>query len=68
MTDWPADRGEHWLAIARSILPATRRAEIRAHLRALTGLDRQIIEHCAHLDALTSAVRGEPFQHAEERR
>lgn len=127
MTAWLAERGEHWLALARDLLPAPRRAEIRAHLRALaqlapipavpchldytprnlviqpagdvavidfeharydlaardlvrlatrvwtgrpalessfmssygplTSLDRQVIEHCAHIDGLTSAVR-----------
>jgi len=128
MTAWLADRGEQWLTLAKTILPARRRAEIREHLRALatlgpvsavpchldytprnlllggtdrqvavidfeharydlaardlvrlatrtwparpdleaafldgygllTALDKQIIEHCAHLDALTAAAR-----------
>ncbi|MBN1172988.1 MAG: aminoglycoside phosphotransferase family protein [Micromonosporaceae bacterium] len=127
MTAWLAERGEHWLALAQDLLPAPRRTEIRAHLRALTqlppipavpchldytprnlliqptgdvavidfehtrydlaardfvrlatrvwtgnpalerafsdgygsltSLDRQVIEHCTHLDRLTSAVR-----------
>ncbi len=127
MTVRLAERGEHWLVLARDLLPAPRRAEIRAHLQALTqlapvpavpchldytprnliiqpsgrvsvidfehsrydlaardlvrfatrvwtanpnlktafldgrgpldDLDRQVIEHCTHLDALTAAVR-----------
>ncbi len=127
MTAWLAARGEQWLALAETILPAARRSDIRAHLRALAGLgplpavpchldftprnllydtergvgvidfeharydlaardlvrlaervwrdrpdletaflthygplsklDRQVIEHCTHLDALTAAVR-----------
>jgi len=129
MTGWLANRGEHWLALATTVLSTRRRAEIREHLQALTALgpvpavpchldytprnlllrrtdgqiavidfeharydlagrdlvrlatrawparpdleaalldgygplidlDRKIIEHCAHLDALTAAVRG----------
>jgi len=128
MTAWLAERGEHWLALGRAIIPAHRQAEIRAHLTALSdlgpipavpchldytprnllaepsgrlavidfeharydlaardlvrlatriwpsrpdledafvvgygplsALDRQVIEHCTHLDALTSNVRG----------
>jgi Ser/Thr protein kinase RdoA (MazF antagonist) len=38
MTAWLAERGERWLALAEDILPATRRAKIRAHLHALAGL------------------------------
>ena len=127
MTAWLAARGEQWLELAETILPAAQRADIRAHLRALAGLgplpavpchldftprnllydadggvcvidfeharydlaardlvrladrvwrdrpdletafltrygplselDRQVIEHCTHLDALTAAVR-----------
>jgi Ser/Thr protein kinase RdoA (MazF antagonist) len=128
MTAWLADRGEQWLLLAEPILPAAKRAEIRAHLRELATLgplpavpchldftphnlmlapegavavidfehacydlaardlvrlasriwsdrpdledaflarygplsdvDRQVIEHCTHLDHLTAAVRG----------
>lgn len=29
----------------------------RTHYGALSEMDRQVIEHCTHLDALTSAVR-----------
>lgn len=45
--------------IATRVWPARRHLE-DAFLQAygpLTDLDRQIIEHCAHLDALTNAVR-----------
>jgi len=127
MTAWLAGRGEQWLELAKAILPAAKRADIRAHLRALAGLgpipavpchldytprnllydeectvrvidfeharydlaardmvrlanrawrerpdledaflsrygplselDRQVMEHCTHLDTLTAAVR-----------
>jgi Ser/Thr protein kinase RdoA (MazF antagonist) len=127
MTAWLAARGEQWLALAKSILPAPKRADIHAHLRdlatlgplpavpchldftprnilhdargtvrvidfeharydlpardlvrlasriwperpdledsfltrygILSELDRKVIEHCTHLDALTAAVR-----------
>lgn len=127
MTAWLAERGEHWLAVGRTLISARRQAEIRAHLTALSdlepipavpchldytprnllvgpsgqlavidfeharydlaardlvrlatrtwpsrpdlehafldgygllsALDRQVIEHCSHLDALTSNVR-----------
>jgi hypothetical protein len=127
MTAWLAERGQQWLEQAQDLLPAHRRAEINAHLRALarlgpipavpchldytprnllstsagdiaaidfehsrydlaardlvrlatrvwvrnphlklafldgygpiTDLDREVIEHTAHLDTLTAAVR-----------
>jgi Ser/Thr protein kinase RdoA (MazF antagonist) len=38
MTAWLAERGEQWLALAEDILPASQRAEIRAHLSALAEL------------------------------
>jgi Ser/Thr protein kinase RdoA (MazF antagonist) len=127
MTAWLAARGEVWLHLAQPILPAGKRADIRAHLHALADLgplpavpchldctprnllrapdgaislidfeharhdlaardlvrlahrvwrerpdledaflasygplsdtDRQVIEHCTHLDTLTAAVR-----------
>jgi Ser/Thr protein kinase RdoA (MazF antagonist) len=49
MTGWLADRGEHWLSQARHILPSSRRAEIRAHLQALTALGLIQAVPC-HLD------------------
>jgi Ser/Thr protein kinase RdoA (MazF antagonist) len=38
MTAWLRERGEQWLALARDVIATQRRAEIRAHLRALAGL------------------------------
>jgi len=49
MTAWLADRGEQWLQLATPILPATKRAEIRAHLRELTTLGPLPAVPC-HLD------------------
>jgi Ser/Thr protein kinase RdoA (MazF antagonist) len=49
MTTWLADRGEQWLQLATPILPATRRAEIHAHLRELATLGPLPAVPC-HLD------------------
>jgi Ser/Thr protein kinase RdoA (MazF antagonist) len=49
ITGWLADRGEHWLVQARHLLPAGRRAEIRAHLHALNALGPIPAVPC-HLD------------------
>jgi Ser/Thr protein kinase RdoA (MazF antagonist) len=49
MTGWLAERGEHWLAQARHLLPLARRTEIRAHLHALTTLAPVPAVPC-HLD------------------
>ena len=49
MTAWLAERGERWLALADGILPAARRAEIRAHLRELAQLGPIPAVPC-HLD------------------
>ncbi|MFI7598264.1 aminoglycoside phosphotransferase family protein [Actinoplanes sp. NPDC049681] len=46
---WLAERGEYWLALAETLLPATRRAEIRAHLHALANLGPIPAVPC-HLD------------------
>jgi Ser/Thr protein kinase RdoA (MazF antagonist) len=46
---WLADRGDYWLTLAENLLPATRRAEIRAHLQALAGLGSIPAVPC-HLD------------------
>nr|WP_255644632.1 phosphotransferase [Actinoplanes polyasparticus] len=46
---WLAERGEHWLALAKALLPAKRRAEIHAHLRALSTLGPIPAVPC-HLD------------------
>ena len=49
MPGWLAERGEHWLTLARALLPATRRAEILAHLKALKALGPIPAVPC-HLD------------------
>jgi Ser/Thr protein kinase RdoA (MazF antagonist) len=49
MTAWLAERGEQWLTFAVGILPAARRAEIRAHLRELAQLGPIPAVPC-HLD------------------
>lgn len=49
MTAWLVARGEQWLELAETILPATRLADIRAHLRALAALGPLPAVPC-HLD------------------
>jgi Ser/Thr protein kinase RdoA (MazF antagonist) len=49
MTDWLSERAEFWLNQARDLLPANRRAEIRAHMRALKDLGPLPAVPC-HLD------------------
>jgi len=49
MNAWLAERGEQWLALAKDILSAERRAEIRAHLRELARLGPIPAVPC-HLD------------------
>jgi len=49
ITTWLAERGEPWLTLAVDILPAARRAEIRAHLRELAQLGPILAVPC-HLD------------------
>ncbi|GIM97942.1 aminoglycoside phosphotransferase family protein [Paractinoplanes toevensis] len=46
---WLAERGQRWLALAQALLPAKRRAEIHAHLRALGTLGPIPAVPC-HLD------------------
>ena len=48
-TQWLADRGEQWLALATDLLPTARRAEIRDHLKALEQLSPVPAVPC-HLD------------------
>ncbi|HEU5472722.1 MAG TPA: aminoglycoside phosphotransferase family protein [Actinophytocola sp.] len=71
MAAWLADRGTQWLQLADPILPATRRFEIRAHLRDLATLGPIPTVPC-HLDftphnlmrAPDGAVRIIDFEHA----
>jgi Ser/Thr protein kinase RdoA (MazF antagonist) len=49
MPEWLAERGEHWLTLAKTLLPAKRRAEIHAHLSALSTLGPIPAVPC-HLD------------------
>jgi Ser/Thr protein kinase RdoA (MazF antagonist) len=49
MTAWLAERGECWLTLAKDLLNAQRRTEIRAHLRDLAALGPLPAVPC-HLD------------------
>jgi Ser/Thr protein kinase RdoA (MazF antagonist) len=65
MTAWLSERGEHWLTLARDLLSAQRRADIRAHLRALAALGPLPAVPC-HLDFtprnLLCSTASEPAQ------
>lgn len=71
MTTWLAARGERWLHLAKQVLPARKRADIRSHLRALAELGPLPAVPC-HLDFTTRNLLHAPdgavgvidFEHA----
>jgi tRNA A-37 threonylcarbamoyl transferase component Bud32 len=49
MVEWLADRGDQWLAVARTIIPTSQQRTIRTHLHALAALGHIDAVPC-HLD------------------